>query len=48
MFKNDRDYFVDTAAKTFRPDLLLNDFIVMAHPEIDQLKPLRYFKKVRE
>ena len=32
----------------FRPDLLLNDFIVMAHPEIDQLKPLRYFKKVRE
>ena len=32
----------------FRPDLLLNDFIVMAHPEIDQLQPLRYFKKVRE
>lgn len=32
----------------YHPDLLLNDFIVMAHPEIEGLAPLRYFKKVEK
>lgn len=30
----------------FRPDLLLQDFIHMLHPEIQGLEPLRYYQKV--
>ena len=30
----------------FRPDWLLNDFIRILHPELDNLAPLRYYKKL--
>lgn len=30
----------------FRPDWLLNDFIQMIHPEMNQLEPLRYYHKL--
>lgn len=30
----------------FRPDWLLNDFIGILHPEIPDLEPLRYYKKL--
>ena len=30
----------------FRPDWLLNDFIRSLHPELDNLAPLRYYKKL--
>ena len=32
----------------FRPDWLLGDFIHILHPELSDLPPLRYYKKVKE
>jgi iron complex transport system substrate-binding protein len=32
----------------FRPDLLLQDFIHILHPDIPNLPPLRYYEKVKE
>ena len=32
----------------FRPDYLLNDFIKILHPDIQNLHPLRYYEKVKK
>ena len=37
-------FFEDTP---FRPDLLLKDIIIIAHPEIKGLGETRYFKKLK-
>ena len=31
----------------FRPDLLLQDFIKILHPDIPNLPPLRYYEKLK-
>ncbi len=53
-YKDRNMYGCNTATSTFyedtpfHPDLLLRDFIIMAHPDIDSLGATRYFIKVTE
>ena len=53
-YKDKNMYGCNTATSTFyedtpfHPDLLLRDFIIMAHPDIDSLGATRYFIKVTE
>lgn len=51
-FRNRQIYGCNTATSTFyeetpfHPDLLLRDFIIMAHPDLDSLGTPRYFVKI--
>lgn len=51
-FKTGEVYGCDSSAKpyfdeiSFRPDYLLNDLILLLHPDIDTREPLRYYERI--